>query len=141
MRRYLCLSLLFGSLLLAQSSSEPKLWAAISVNEPVFIEGHLETLQIFFNVVNDGTTVAKPNIEASHLYVNGVEPQDWSFVINNGLRARYYDGLPPGEVLRIGYGLGRYFEKPGIYKVGWSGPGYKAPEITFRVMPDPTKKK
>jgi hypothetical protein len=123
----------------AQAPS-PQLWAAISVNEPVFIEGHVETLQIYFSVVNDGTTVANPEVRLSHLYINGVEPQDWTWVISNGPRSEYFWALPPGQVLTFTYGLGRYITTPGIYKVSWSGPGYKTSEITLRVIPDPKKK-
>lgn len=61
----------------AQASSEPaKLWAGVSVLQPVFQLAGIAALQISFAVVNDGTTTANPNIEASHLFINGVEPQD-----------------------------------------------------------------
>src|SRR5258708_24262962 len=78
----------------------------------------------------------KRKIESSHLFVNGVEPKDWSFVIGNGLRNSYFKALPPGQILSFGYQLGpRYFSTPGIYSVRWEGPTYKSAEVTFRVMP------
>jgi len=105
-----------------------KFWAAISVAQPVFPVKDAGALQLFFAVVNDGDTVANPNVEGSHLYINGSELKDWSFAISNV--------LPPGQALSFAYQLGsRYFAAPGVYTVRWEGPNFRAPEITFRVMP------
>lgn len=114
-----------------------KLWAAISVPQPIFVEGgDTDRLQIYFGVYNDGHSPVSPNVESSHLFVNGVEPQDWSFVIGNGIRNELFASLPPGETLRFTYLLGpRYFEKPGIYAVRWEGENFRSPELTFRVVP------
>jgi len=115
---------------------EPLLWAAISVPQPIFYESHIEDLQMSFALVNDGGSTVDPKIGSSHLLINGVEPQDWSFVIGNGPRNEWFKALPPAQVLQFGYQLGpRYFQKPGIYIVRWEGENFKSPELTFRVVP------
>jgi hypothetical protein len=114
-----------------------KLWAAISVPKPIFDEGFdTEHLQIYFGVYNDGDLVVAPKVESSHLFINGVEQQDWSYVIGNGIRNELFSSLPPGETLEFTYLLGpRYFQKPGIYRVRWESDNFKSPDLTFRVVP------
>jgi hypothetical protein len=117
---------------------EPKqvaLWAGISVAQPIFGEGGVEKLQISFGVVNDGIATVDPRIGSSHLSINGVEPKDWIFVINNGLRTPEFQALPPGHFLSFSYTLGRYFAKPGVYTVRWWGENFRAQPITLRVLP------
>src|SRR5579871_1195073 len=68
-----------------------RLWAAITVPQPIFEEGgEVEHLQIDFGVVNDGHSTVNPNVESSHLFINGVEPQDWRMVIGNGGRSSWF---------------------------------------------------
>ena len=118
-----------------------KLWSAISVAQPVFQLNEAGTLQLYFAVVNDGDTVANPNVETSHLIINGSEPKDWSSLISNGPRTPYFTALPPGQALSFTYQLGsRYFAMPGIYTVRWEGPDFRSPEITFRVIRTPSEK-
>jgi hypothetical protein len=113
-----------------------KLWAAITVPQPIFYESSLEDLSMSFAVVNDGVSTIDPNIESSHLLINGVEPKDWFIVIGNGPRNEWFSALLPGQVLQFGYHLGpRYFQKPGVYTVRWQGENFKSPELTFRVVP------
>jgi hypothetical protein len=118
---------------------EPKqvaLWAAISVAQPIFFDRRVvEKLQINFGVVNDGSTTIDPRIGASHLSINGVEPNDWVNVINNGIRTPEFEALPPGRFLSFTYLLGTYFAQPGIYTVRWWGENFRAQPITFRVLP------
>jgi hypothetical protein len=111
------------------------LWAAITVQQPIFSEGGTDALQITFGVFNDGPSAVNPKVESSHLLINGVGPKDWRNVIINGLRTPSFDSLPPGQYLRFTYVLGRYFQKPGIYKVRWEGDNFRSPELTFRVVP------
>jgi len=104
-----------------------RLWAAISVAQPVYRLNEVSTLQLNFAVVNDGDTAANPNVEASRLFINGSELKDWSFAVSNV--------LPPGQALSFTYQMGsRYFAMPGVYTVRWEGPNFHAAEITFRVM-------
>jgi hypothetical protein len=115
---------------------EPLLWAAISVPQPIFYQDRIEDLQMTFAVVNDGGSTVDPKIGSSHLLINGVEPQDWSFVIGNGPRNEWFNALPPGKTLQFTYLLGpRYFQKPGVYTVRWEGDNFKSPDLTFRVVP------
>ena len=76
-----------------------------------------------------------PGAESSHLYINSVEPIDWSFVLHNGPRTSDFYSLAPGKFTQFGYQLGDgYFDNPGTYTLRWEGQNFKAPEITFRVM-------
>ena len=102
----------------------------------IFGEGGTAKLTINFGIVNDGSSTANPQIGASHLSINGVEPSDWPIVINNGLRNPEFEALPPGHFLSFSYLLGdRYFAKPGVYSVQWWGETFRAEPITFRVLP------
>jgi len=122
-----------------EKKGEVKLWAAISVNEPVFRDGYTKDLQMDFAVVNDGQTTIDPKTNSSHLFINGEELKSWQFIAGNGPRSGNYNALPPGDSTSFGYALGDLFEKPGVYKVRWEGENFKAPEIMFRVMPKPNK--
>ena len=73
-----------------ETREEPvKLWAAISVPQPVYYgaPSEMERLEIHFAVVNDGNTTVDPKIAAAHFLINGVEPPQWPMVIGNGLRS------------------------------------------------------
>jgi hypothetical protein len=84
-------------------TTNAKLWAAISVTQPIYVEGgETERLQIYFGVYNDGASAVGPNVESSHLYINGVEPPDWQ-IIGNGIRNDLFSSLPPGETLQFTY--------------------------------------
>ena len=132
------LMFVLSTLLLAQIPSEPsKLWAGISLQQPVFSTAELTRLQLMFAVVNDGTTTANPNIESSHLLINGVEPPNWEIIIHNGLRGPEFWSLAPGHTLKFGYALGSLFMKPGIYTVRWEGPNFKSADLVFRVVLNP----
>ncbi len=119
----------------AQDDKQPHLWAAIGVVKPVFQPGEMSGESLSFAIVNDGAARVNPQVESSHLLINGTEPQDWGFVITNGIRGSSFYSLAPGELLSFGYQLGgRYFGKPGIYTVRWEGPQFRSAEITFRVL-------
>jgi hypothetical protein len=128
-----------GSRPATSKQESTKLWAVITVQQPIFSEGQTQNLQLEFGLVNDGRTVANPHIESSHLFINGVEPQDGPFgaVVRDGFSPQTADfgALAPGHSLRFGYAMGRYFEKPGTYTVRWEGQHYRAPDLIFRVMP------
>jgi hypothetical protein len=122
----------------SQFKTKPNvLWAAISTNDPIFYAGRTEGLSISFAVVNDGNSTINPKIEASHLLINGVEPKNWPFVISNGIRSSQFYALPQNHALQFVYSLGEYFKNPGIYTVTWKGENFRAPDITFRVLPLP----
>jgi hypothetical protein len=113
-----------------------KLWAAISVNQPLFREGHdTNLLQINFALLNEGDRVVDPKIPGyPRLIVNGKE-LDLSSVPGVGPRDERFKALPPGDFLLFGYALGAHFDRAGVYKVYWQGEGFRSPEIVFRVLP------
>ncbi len=117
----------------------PKLWAAISVSDPLFQEGWTKELMLHFTLVNDGDAVINPQVKSWKIMVNGVELKDSGFIsgfiFGNGPRGAGSEALPPGDNLRFGYALGEYFGKPGIYTVSWKGNGFETLPIVFRVMP------
>jgi hypothetical protein len=118
-----------------QETKQVALWAGISVPQPTFGETEAKKIQVSFALVNDGTSTVDPKIGDSHLSINGVEPEDWTFIINNGLAPGFH-AVPPGHVVSFGYLLGeRFFAKPGIYTVRWWGDNFRSEPITFRVLP------
>ena len=123
-----------------QDKSKPqveqvKLWAAMSVPQPIFYGRETDALQISFGVFNDGRSPINPTIDSSHLFINGIELKDWLFIVTNGPGTSSFSSLPPGQFLRFSAVLGKYFQKPGVYTVKWKGETFTAMEITFRVLP------
>jgi hypothetical protein len=116
-------------------TKQTAVWAGITVQQPIFAEDGIDVLQMKFGVFNDGTSTINPNVESSHLFINGVEPEDWPTLRINGLRTPQFFSLPPGEWLDFGMSLGRYFRRPGVYRVRWEGDNFKTAELTFRVVP------
>jgi hypothetical protein len=136
------LALILAALVLAQQpdvsqGDSVKLWPTISVHPTIYYEGNTDALQVHFGLVNDGSATVNPNIESSHLLINGVEPKDWRNVIINGLRTPWFWALPPGQTLDFSYVLGRYFQKPGVYTLRWQAAHFKASDMTLRVLPRP----
>ena len=119
--------------------SGAKIWAAITVNEPVFIAGWTKNLQIYFTVVNDGDTTINPEIGESEIIVNGKTWADSNLIFGNGPRDNRFEALPPKDYLLFGYALGERFNEPGIYRVSWKGKTFEAPEIVFRILPQKQK--
>jgi hypothetical protein len=116
-------------------TKQTAVWAGITVQQPIFAEDGIDALQIKFGVFNGETSTINPKVESSHLFINGVEPEDWSTLRINGLRTPQFFSLQPGEWLDFGMALGRYFRHPGVYRVRWEGDNFKTPELTFRVVP------
>jgi hypothetical protein len=133
-----CLLICFSLLQLASAASNqvpPKLWAAISVSDPLFQKGWTKDLMIHFTLVNDGTDSVGPKVGSWRLVVNGEELEDSNFIFANGPRDARWTELPAGESLRFGYALEKYFSEPGVYRVSWRGEGFETLPIEFRVMP------
>jgi hypothetical protein len=120
----------------AAASRKNSIWAGISISQPLFEHADLERLQIYFAVVNDESATVNPNVESSHLIINGVEPETWPFTIANGIRTEQFSTLPVGQSLQFTYALGQYFRMPGIYTVRWESPQFKSADLIFRVMPN-----
>jgi hypothetical protein len=124
------------------NKTKTKLWAGISVSQPVFV-GKNDTVpgifQINFTMINDGDKTIDPEISSSKLLINGKELKDWPILVSNGPKDNRFKALPPGDYLLFGSGLGKYFEEPGIYKVSWQGKAFQSNEIEFRVLPEKGK--
>jgi len=118
---------------------QPKIWAAIGVNKPLFRAGEIredKDLLLYFIVVNDGSSAINPKFDSSKLVVNGSEPADLNNgVFGSGLRSTYDSALPPGKSLEHVYGIGERFKKPGVYKIVWKGEEFETLPIVFRIMP------
>jgi len=112
------------------------LWAAIPTSEPVVEASNTENLQINFGIVNDGHSTINPRLGLSRLMINGVELWDWSLIVGSGPRDSSFEALPPGHAVRFGYAMGKFFQKPGVYTVRWAGANFRAPDLTFRVIPN-----
>ena len=56
-------------------------------------------------------------------------------MMGRNIRTPYFDSLPSGKSLTFGKVLGRYFQKPAIYKVRWQGDNFRSAESSFRVLP------
>jgi hypothetical protein len=133
----LALLFLAAALSFAAPAAEISLSATISVLQSVFHVKETGKLSVSFTVTNAGTSDVDPDIDSSHLFVNGAVPDGWTITIANGIRSPQFKALPPGQTLYFVYQLGPpYFAKPGLYKVRWKGAHFEAPEITFRVVPD-----
>jgi len=113
-----------------------KLWASISVSIPVCVKGSDKDLLFSFAVVNDGTKLTNPELETSRLYINGEELRDWrDIIISNGPRPEYWDSIPPGKFILVGYTIGEHLSKPGSYKIVWKGAHFTSNELEFRRLP------
>jgi hypothetical protein len=128
----------------AQDAPKPgaKLWAGLGVTSPVVSADEVtypDFFMLFFTLVNDGDKTVNPEVDASQLLVNGKELKDWGFIIGNGPRGSDFEALPPGECLRFGRAMGRYFAEPRVYKVQWKGKAFESAEVVFRVLPGKAK--
>src|ERR1035441_9439450 len=112
-----------------------KVWAAISVQNPVFPKNRAYDLAITFAIVNDGRTPVNPGLGSSRLFINGVELHDWHMIVTNGPCTSFCEALPPGRTLLFSKGLGTYFQKPGVYTVRWEGQNFRTFDLTLRVLP------
>ncbi|HLJ48781.1 MAG TPA: hypothetical protein VKU01_22345 [Bryobacteraceae bacterium] len=129
------------ALIVTPALAENKLWVAAGVDKSLYTASETSRLEVSFVVINDGDATVDPEVEGSHLLINGKEPEDWSIVIANGIRAANYRVLPPGGVLEFNYQLGpRYFAKPGVYTLRWEVGKFRSAEMTFRVLPAPSVK-
>jgi hypothetical protein len=142
MRMYILTLLSAGLFIAAEPPKEAakvkaKLWAGISVNEPVFKQGGGKKVSILLALVNDGGDIIDPELDSSQLLVNGKLAKNWDITIGNGPRDDRFKALPAGDYLGFGYAydLAEYFTTPGIYKVCWKVKGFRTPEVVFRVLP------
>lgn len=111
-----------------------KVWAGLSVNEPVFRSGESQVV-IRIAVVNDGDRVLNPELTSSELLVNGKLLKNWDVTINNGPRDKRFNALPAGDYIALSFDVTEHFQTPGTYKLLWKGKHFRTPEFVFRVLP------
>ena len=112
-----------------------KLWAAMTVQQPVIPKNRTNDISLTFAIVNDEDSTVNPGVPKSHLLINGVELKEWEFISSNGPGTSFDSALPPNRAWMKTYSLGKYFQKPGVYTVRWWGENFKAVDLTFRVLP------
>ena len=141
----LCCSLVVVLRWVISSKLEPPelvtngLWAVLTVNHPVVREGETKDLLIELTLVNDSMKTLDPKIADSRIIINGKDLTDSSFPVSNGLRENRFTAMSPGDYLRFKYALGKYCEKPGIYRVSWRGMHFVSHGVVFRVLHDPKR--
>jgi hypothetical protein len=113
-----------------------ELRAAVQVSQSEFLEGVNLALQITFSLHNDSAKVINPKVRYSKIIVNGKALPDSAKIFGSGPPTDKFDALQPGDELRFGYAMGKYFSKPGIYRVSWEGDGYASPAIVIWVQPN-----
>ncbi len=120
-----------------RKNEHPQLWAAMSINEPLFQEKWTKNLTLHFTLVNDGSKVLDTEtlIGNSRIIVNGEEMKDSAFIFSNGPRSAEWKALPPGGAAQFSRQLGEYFQKPGEYKISWKGNEFETLPVVFRIMP------
>ena len=148
MRCLMCVAVV-GSLALAAdgpqseaTTARVKLWAGLSVTSPTVGADDVQdarSFMVFFSLVNDGDKAVNPEIDSSQLLVNGKELKEWGFIVGNGPRGNDFESLAVGQAVRFGKGMGRYFSKPGVYKLQWKGKDFESAVVEFRVLPANSK--
>jgi uncharacterized membrane protein YciS (DUF1049 family) len=119
-----------------QADRPSNLWAALSVNHPLFEQGQTKDLKIEFTLVNDGDTSIDPKIADSVIVINGQELAESSVILGGGPKDGRFQLLPPGAHVQLSRALGDHCNKPGVYRVSWKGDGFQSPEIVIRVVPE-----
>jgi hypothetical protein len=140
MRTSLLAILFFGLLFTAHAESEkaappPKLWAGISVMQPLFGGDITEEVLVYLAVVDEGDKLVNPGIKSCALRVNGKVPTYWADTVRSGLSDGREEALPAGDYLVYGWNLTEHFQEPGIYKLDIKGEHFQTSEIIFRVLP------
>ena len=69
----------------SQADRPSDLWAALSVNHPIFEQASTKDLTIEFTLLNDGDTAIQPNIADSMIVINGKELADSGVILGSGL--------------------------------------------------------
>jgi hypothetical protein len=112
------------------------LWAALSVNRPLFKSGQTKDLSIALALVNDGDKVIDPRIAESHIVINGKELADSGLLLGKEAQNLRTKALAPGDRLDFRLALGEHFRQAATYRVFWRGVDFQSPEIVIRIMPE-----
>jgi len=108
------------------------IWAALSIDQPIFVGKQTERLMVHFALVNDGQRPIDPAVGSWRLNINGKDHPDSQLMFGNGPRDDRWESLPAGEHLSFAYATGDWFEEPGIY---CRGHGFQSAPVVLRVQP------
>jgi hypothetical protein len=121
----------------AVKAQDPRVWAGVSASAPeattnaMFSVGEVNQLKIGVALVNDGDAPIPFDRATTRLIING-EPVE----IFDG-RGPVWTEVKPGRPFGASTGgMGRYFSKPGLYKVQWKGEGFASSVLEIRVTAD-----
>jgi hypothetical protein len=118
-----------------QAEERAGLRAVLKLTRPAGRLG-ADGLQIDFSLTNEGKAAVDPQIARSVLVVNGKQLDDSALIFGNGPRDARFTNLEAGGELKFSYALGRYFARPGAYRVVWKGEGFSSPPLEFRIAAD-----
>ena len=118
-------------------AQDPRVWAGVSASvrdattNAMFSVGEVNRLVIGVALVNDGDAPIPFDRATTRLLINGeaVEIFDGTGPVWNEVRP----GKPFGGSMG---GVGKYFSKPGLYKVQWKGEGFASALLEIRVTKD-----
>jgi hypothetical protein len=125
------------------STSRPEtgnLWAALTINHPVFTVGQTKDLRIQLCLVNEVDNVIDPKIPESRIVINGKELTDSGLMLRSAAQNARFTALAPGESIQLDCLFGDHFKEPGTYRVSWEGVDFQSSEIEFRILPQRAQK-
>jgi hypothetical protein len=121
------------------ADGQRNLWAAISVNRPLFTLAQTKDLRIVLTLLNDGDEAIDPKIAESRIVINGKEVADSASFIGEGSNSVRLRALGPGDRLEFNFAPGELLKEPGIYRISWKGVGFQSPEVVFRIIAEMDK--
>lgn len=105
----------------SQRHAKQNLWAAMAVQQPVCPKNRINDLTLTFAIVNDGNSTVNPAVPSSHLFINGVELEQWRFISSNGPRTSSFTALPSKRTFLFSCGCGEYFPEGGCLHRAMAG--------------------
>lgn len=113
------------------SAAEP-LWAAVSVEQPVYREADNRNIVLRFAIVNDSDSPVYLNLLTSRLSINELELPGSYFLPDDAKEVV----LKPGEDYSFSVGLAHNQAKdPGRYRFIWQGDNFKSDPVEARILP------
>jgi type II secretory pathway pseudopilin PulG len=121
------------------ADGQRNLWAAISVNRPLFTLAETKDLRIVLTLVNDGDEAIDPKIAESRIVMNGKEVANPALFIGEGSNSVRLRALGPGDRLEFNFAPGELVNEAGIFRISWKGVGFQSPEVVFRIIAERSK--
>jgi hypothetical protein len=130
------LNLALLATLASSESSTPRVWAAISVDWPIYRTGQRINVTFAATDLGDLPIRLKALREEAVLPINGKEWPDSANNFANGVHSGA-QFLPPGKSTTFSYLLTSLFQKPGVYRIVWRGKDFEILPVEFRVAENP----